>query len=113
MLQKLLQISLIITLFSSDVEAKSIREISTSICRSGQSTDYNKVSELREADVHNNPPVLVHTAGYYTPDDGGGATYRWEDTALHADDSCLYIKPNGHKGAGRYVYLSTGNQYNV
>lgn len=46
--------------------------------------------------------ILIRTAGYYQPNDGGGGMFYWDDTATVADNGGSIIKPTSVSGAGRW-----------
>lgn len=64
------------------------------------------VAELRL--LVGTPGAVVSVYGYYTPGDGGGGDFSWDNSSALADDGGLTILPTGHSGTGRWRRMYTG-----
>lgn len=73
---------------------------------------FQNIDSLRNSNLYTKGLKRVWTQGYYSPGDGGGATYKWNAGSSAADDSSFTIKPIGYSGSGRWELIPQDNTYN-
>jgi hypothetical protein len=88
-------------------------DLNSEIKKPNVNQTYNTIAELRASNDYKNKYAIYFVSGYYSPNDGGGGMYRFDETSNNADDSAFYIRPDNINGPGRYVPIINDNEYNI
>jgi hypothetical protein len=88
----------------------SIHSIGVSSVSNLKANGYQIVSAKKK---NSSDKILVRLTGYYTPGDGGGGEFYWNDTSTKANNNGTVIKPTGHSGNGAFERILNKNEINV
>lgn len=57
--------------------------------------------------------TVIYMAGYHTAGDMGSGFFKWDSSSTATDDAGLVVNPTGNAGAGRWLRIVTGAEYNI